>query len=120
MVVCGGGGYYFYATFMKPALDLTFENIQIAQESEKVKEMIGDPVTLGSPTSTQNGQQLEMSIPVSGPNGNGTVTFTATLNQEDFTWTRDESYLEFNGEKIDIDPDANTSLDIEGLDELAP
>lgn len=116
VVACGGAGLWGYLTFMRPAMAFVTENIAYAESSPAVEERIGSPVTTGAPSTSQQDRQMTIRLPVSGPQGQGTIVIQGTI-QDDFSWKRDDIYLEIDGERIALDPDAEFDIDIEGLDE---
>jgi hypothetical protein len=121
LLVCGGGGYWFYGTFYKPLYDEMNGTVALLESSEVVQEKVGEPVTvvMSNQPRQESNEVLEVDYEVSGPNGNGTVVVRFRFDPTSFTWTRDDMYLEFEGEQINVDPDAETpELDLEGIPEL--
>ena len=111
-LICGGcigmGAY-----FGSGVISFTLDNTAAVQSSRKVQEIVGTPVAVSPPRSTQHNRAITLEFDVSGPNGTGKVTVVGTMN-DDFSVTRDEIYLEFDGQRIDLDPDAELDLNIEG------
>ncbi len=121
LVVCGGGGYWIYATFAKPLADAMASTVTLIETSDQVQEKLGEPleVKMSGQTNQVSNEEMEVDYDVSGPKGSGTVVVRFRLNPQTFEWSREDMSLEFEGEQINIDPDAETpELDIQGIPEL--
>ena len=112
LVVCVGGAVVIWLAFGKPTLDFMNENMVLIDNSEAAVEALGSPITRGAPTQEQDGSgSMTFSLPVSGPKAKGTLVFKGTYGAEG--WTRDDIYLEVDGEKIDLsDAEDIFNLDI--------
>ena len=98
----------------KPTLDFINENVVFIESSDKVAEALGSPVsaTPAQPTpDPDDPKALIFRGNVSGPQGSGTYIVEATM--DGVTPVRNATYLEVNGEKIDLDPDELTNLSID-------
>ncbi len=90
--VCGCGGC-IYMTYrgVKTAIegDESFQEAQRkAETNEKVKELLGEPVTVGSfwnggSYSNHNGK-IDVRAPINGPKGTGTLVVKSGFGSEDF------------------------------------
>jgi len=97
----------------RPQLQFMAENKAFIETSQEVKDVVGSPITvgdLGPPAATGAPGELEFRGSVSGPNGDATYVVIAKL--EGLTPVRQEIYLEFDGEKIDLDPDAMFNFEV--------
>ena len=98
----------------KPMLDFMNENVAFIESSNDVSDALGSPVSV-TPAQPQqdaaNPQQLIFRGNVSGPQGSGSYVIEAKMNG--VTPVREAIYLEVNGERIDLDPDALTDLSID-------
>ncbi len=111
-LLCAGGGGFMWIQFVKPVTDFMGENVAFVQTSEVAKDALGDPVTVGAtPAVTQNGQSIQVEYPVSGPKASGTMVLKGSL--KDGKWDRDEFYLEVDGNRIELNPEQEFSLDID-------
>ena len=77
---------------------------------QEAEELLGSPMTTGTPTTQTQGQSMIVTTPVSGPKGQGTFVFKGTMVGT--TWERDEIYLEVDGERIDLDPDSIFNVEV--------
>ncbi|XAM00966.1 cytochrome c oxidase assembly factor Coa1 family protein [Phycisphaeraceae bacterium D3-23] len=121
---CGGGGLMTYMASQKinqmiednpaykQAMTLLESNPEVAQE-------LGTPITVPgamelmsqgggsksvSVTSSGNSRTFDANIPVTGPNGSGTLVIVAEDATNNGTWTFKELYLELpSGERIELD-----------------
>jgi hypothetical protein len=114
-ILCIAGGGLLFIKYGKPVFDLMEETNNLVENSPQVQNVLGAPIELGTPSQSQGDEPgvLLISIPVSGPNGAGTVKYRIRF---DGKWVREELYLEFEGERIDLDLEKEFDLDIdEGL-----
>lgn len=111
-LLCIAGGAFMWISFGKPLVDLMNENQVLVENSLEVQELLGTPITTGAPAQTRGDDPsvIQISTPVSGPKGSGTVQMRVRFNK---TWEREELYLEFEGERIDLDPEKEFELDID-------
>jgi hypothetical protein len=108
-IICGVGGYFLYARLFKPTLDFTFEAQMLATESPEVKEILGEPITAGTPDTSTVGERIILRIPVKGSKGSGIVVVEGQFIFEGGVGIRRIStLLEHDGETTDLDPDAMT------------
>ncbi len=114
-IVCIGGGAFVWMQVGKPFYDFLNENVVFIQDSEVVQDSLGTPIETGAPqtsSSTENGvASIELRIPASGPKANGTVVLKGKY--EEGVWVREDLYLEIEGERIELDPDAAFQLNID-------
>lgn len=111
VVVCVGGAALIWFTVGKPTLDFMNENMALISNSPAAEEALGANITLGAPTQQQDGNgSVTFRVPATGDKGSGTLVFKGTYGAEG--WTRDEIYLEVDGEQIDL----SDSEDIFNLD----
>ena len=113
LLLCGGG----IAIVAMPAMSvfqIMAEAQTQAQESERVQEALGTPIDFGPPAQTSSGQQITFSIPISGPDGQGTLRVEAKVNGlTDIQTTVSKVELD-DGTEIDLLSDAeDISLDID-------
>jgi len=79
--------------------------VERAEQSPEVRARLGEPVTAGMLVTgninleNSNGE-CDLQIPLSGPNGSGTLTVRGSQIQGE--WTYDEMSVEIDGEKIDL------------------
>lgn len=116
VLVCGGIGAWTWFGFLKPRYDFTSENRTLVEENDLVKETLGEPIRIGEIKSVEANFVMTITMPVVGSLGSGDVVVTGEMDQQNFTWTRTDAYLEYEGEKIEIDPDEGLSFEIEGID----
>lgn len=98
----------------KPTLDFMNENISYIESSSEVAEALGAPITVAPAQPTQDSNNPGALIfrgNVSGSQGAGTYVIEAKMNG--VTPEREAIYLEVDGERIDLDPDALYELDID-------
>ena len=98
----------------KPMFEFMNDNQAFIESSDEVAEALGAPITATTPQPIQdpnNPGALTFQGEVSGANGTGTYVIEATMNG--VTPVRDAIYLEFNGEKIDLDADAMFEIDVD-------
>jgi len=95
-------------------MDFMNENVTFIESSSEVTDALGTPVTVHPPQPIQdpaNPGALIFRGQVSGPQGEGTYVIEAKMNG--MTPVREAIYLETNGEKIDLNPDALYNLEID-------
>jgi hypothetical protein len=115
LLLCGGGiGYFVYK--LKPSIQMMQESISMVQESEAVKAKLGNPITITQQAfpkqSVEDGtQRMEYEMPISGPNGSGTMHLKVEVNG--IQLERRELYVDVDGEKIDLINSAEFKLDID-------
>jgi len=105
-------GFWFYG--MKPTMDFMNENATLVESDPQVQELLGAPVkcTPGPPVQNPSDPtKLTFSGTAAGENGSGRYVVEAQM--DGFTPVRNEMYLEFNGEKINLDADAPFDLQID-------
>ena len=79
--------------------------VATAKANPDVQKKIGTPMTegfftTGNVSTTNNTGNADLSIPVSGPNGSGTLHAVGTLNNG--KWTYSVLDIEVGGEHIDL------------------
>ncbi len=112
-IVCIGGSAFVWMQFGKPVMDMINETTALVQNSQQIEDRLGTPVSMGTPEQKQDPNSpgaIDIRIPVEGPNGEGTVVMRIKF---DGSWSREELYLEVDGEKIDLNPEKEFELDIE-------
>lgn len=112
-LVCVGCSVFFFMA-ARPQIQFMAENKGFIETSPKVQNVLGSPVTVGDlspPAQSSAPGELEYRGSVSGPNGDASYVVTAKM--EGLTPVRQEIYLEFDGEKIDLDPDALFNLEVD-------
>ena len=78
LLCCGGGGVLIGLPAMGIIQAQTSAFATIT-ESQAAQDLLGTPIEVGEPTNAQqNGKNVTMVIPVSGPKGSGTATVTIT------------------------------------------
>ena len=95
----------------KPMFEFMNENVTFIESSTEVQNALGTPLTVtpAQPTPDPNNPQaLIFRGNVSGPQGSGSYVVEATM--KGMTPVRNAVYLELNGEKIDLDPNALDDL----------
>ena len=112
-LICGGLIAYVYF-LSADARNFGLENRTDIGSSRQVQDTLGSPVVVSAPQPVLGGDptKLVFTYDVEGPEGSGIVTVSGSMNQ-DFSVTRDEIYLEFEGERIDLDPDNELEIDID-------
>ena len=113
-MICVGGLVYFSVS---AAGQVTQEARSFIEGSTVAQEYLGSPITInGEPQPSQGGNgELIFDFDVSGPKGSGTATVTAKMDPEAFKFVIGDSSLEVNGETIDLKPEDEFNLDIEGM-----
>ena len=101
VLICAGGSYFAWTSFIKPVYELTTETIVLLEESETVAEVLGVPVTPTGTNFSQENNQSTLTINVSGPKGSGVVNVYST--KRNGFWERDKTILEANGQEYEID-----------------
>jgi hypothetical protein len=82
-----------------------------AKADPRVVTALGSPITDGffiSGKTNVNGSsgQADLSVPISGPNGNGTIYFVASKFAGEWTFSKLIVTVEKTGEKIDLNEEA--------------
>ena len=96
----------------KPTLSFMNENKAIVESSEQVKEIVGSPVTIGAPkVDNSKAPKIIIRSSISGPKASGIYVLEGTI--DGVTPVRDAIYLEIDGEKIDLDPDAMFNFEVD-------
>lgn len=113
-----GGGFAVYQLGLKPLNDFTKQNLTLAKESAQLKETVGEPVEMGTPLQTKGDETGTMNIrtPVSGSKGNGTIVIKTRMESTENgmpRWTRQSMVLEFDGQEIELNPDAELVPDLD-------
>lgn len=90
------------------------EALTRAQQNEWVIEALGEPIETtgmisGNVHYEGNGGQAQLSIPIKGPKGNGTIKVDA--NKQGDTWTYDQLEVVIDGEEEHIQLLEDTSSD---------
>lgn len=111
-----GVGFIAFAVYFagEPALKFANENITFIEESDEAADAIGAPVVVGDPQFSKapgNPGAVIFTGTVKGTNKQGTYTIEALL--ENGGLERQEIYLEVDGQRIDLDPDAMFELDVD-------
>ena len=111
-IVCVGGGWAVYYFGVKPMQDFQMQSIGEAVSMPQVEDALGTPISTGTlAPPVQDGKQFVFRTPLTGPNGEGTLVVKGTF--DGMTWTKDETYLEMNGQKIELDTEQLFNLDID-------
>jgi hypothetical protein len=110
-ILCLGGGGFAYMKWIKPGIDFVAEATTIAAENPQVKETLGEPLVVDHNNIKQEvGQQsIFLRIPVKGSQGSGTVVAEGRISTSGVI-SPGPMKLEFDGETIDLDPDAATPV----------
>lgn len=122
LLLCGIGGVVFYTMFgdqIAAAAKMGMEYqgcIAEVQSNEAISEKLGTPINpdiFAQPVQEMNGEAMSMTYdtPIEGPDGSGTMHVKFTLNGGDVT--RDEFWVEIDGEKIDMEAEGGFGLDID-------
>ncbi len=87
--------------------DVYQEALRRAQESPAVVEALGEPITTGvlvsgSISVTGPSGTAELAIPISGPDGAGTIYATATKSEGQWEFSVLEVNIDATGERIDL------------------
>ena len=108
-VICVGGGFYGIVSLMKsnPAFA---DSLAMVQENPRAQQLLGTPIEAGWFVSgevnvTPASGTAELSYPVSGPKGSGTVYVSARKIAGEWVITSLYLVMEKTGEKIIITPD---------------
>ena len=110
-VICLVGAWAIYYFGIKPMQDFQRNTVDEAIVMPQVEDALGTPIEVGAAaTPVQEGQQFVFRTPLTGPNGEATLVVKGTF---DGSWTKDETYLEMNGEQIDLDTELLFNLDID-------
>lgn len=118
IAICVGGSVWYAGGLIKDTMSIMNEVVTLAENSEVVKETLGDPVEItGGPRQSQEGKDMTFEVDVAGPNGSGTVFSKASIDSSGRRLNRTEIYLEFDGQRFDLDAEEAFNLDVEGLDE---
>ena len=105
---CTVAGYFA----LKPVIEFTAQNTSYVQTSEKAQAELGSPITLSNVSQSQDGAGgLEIRGTATGPKGSATYVIEAQI--EGITPVRKGIYLEIDGERIDLDPDAELSFEVD-------
>ncbi|MEI6232190.1 MAG: cytochrome c oxidase assembly factor Coa1 family protein [Planctomycetota bacterium] len=107
ILLCGGFGaatMFGAMSIMKTSGAYT-QAVATAKANPDVQKKIGTPMTegfftTGNVSTTNNTGNADLSIPVSGPNGSGTLHAVGTLNNG--KWTYSVLDIEVGGEHIDL------------------
>jgi hypothetical protein len=111
-LLCAGGGGFVWFTYFKPLADFTNEAVVDVRSSEVANEALGAPVKVGAePTVKYNNASIEFEFPVSGSKASGTMVMKGT--SKGGKWIRDALYLEIDGNKVELNPEEEFSLDID-------
>ncbi len=111
-LVCLAGIWAVYYFGFKPMQDFQMQSINDATSMPQVEEVLGAPITPGtSLPPVQDGQQFVFRTPLKGPDGEGTLVVKGSFNGK--AWTKNETYLEVNGQQIDLDTELLFDLDID-------
>lgn len=110
-ILCLVGAWAIYYVGVKPMQDFQRNSIDEAIVMPQVEEALGTPITVGDPlVPVQDGQQFVFKTPLKGPDGEATLVVKGTF---DGTWTKDETYLEIDGQQVDLDTELLFNLDID-------
>jgi hypothetical protein len=116
--ICVGGFVFYFGALMQDTISIMNETVALAENSAVVKEALGEPVEItGGPRQSQNGKDMTFEVDVTGPNGSGTVYSKATVAPSGRRLESTEMYLEFDGQRFDLNTEDEFNLDVEGLDE---
>ena len=112
-LLCAAGGVFLWIQFGKPLVDLMNENQVLVENSAEVQNLLGTPITTGAPAQSRGDDPsvIQLSTPVSGPKGSGTVQMRFRFDGK--TWQREELYLEFDGQRIELEPEKELELEID-------
>lgn len=117
-VICVGGVAYYIGPLMQDTIGIMNETTSMAKSSTVVQEALGSPVEItGGPRQSQDGNNMTFEVDVTGPNGSGTVYTKATIDTASRRIERTEIYLEFEGQRLDLNIEDEFNLEVEGLDE---
>ena len=119
-LVCVGGGAFLWFQFGQPMVAFMNENVTLVETSPKAKEILGDPVTVdvsSPPQRSSSSGNFSFTYPISGPKAKGTYTFKGRMNPETFKFEGTENYIEVDGVKTDLDPDAMFEGFEDGIDD---
>jgi hypothetical protein len=96
----------------RPMQEFQNENVEMATSSMEVEAILGSPVTAG-PTAPENAgaQKFIFRSTLTGPEGEGQLVFEAKVVGTE--WIRESIYLEKDGEKTDLDPEAMFDIKID-------
>ena len=87
------------------------------QSSPRVEAVLGSPITVGDPGTPQPApgetNTFILTAPVSGPDGDGTMTWKGMMSQDGQSWTTLELSVRAGGENIDLKADADSFLDLD-------
>jgi hypothetical protein len=100
IVLVGVIGTMYWLKVGKPIQEFKTQNLNMIDESEIAAETLGTPITLGTVGEKRDGDSITFRVPAKGAEASGTLVFTGTKGPEG--WTRDEIYLEVDGEKVDL------------------
>jgi hypothetical protein len=78
-----------------------------AQNNPQIRELLGEPIAAGylvngSINLENDGGQCDMTVPISGPKGSGTIRIRGT--RVGGTWSYEELSAEANGRTVDLLP----------------
>lgn len=111
LLCCGAifAGYYYG---VKPMQDFQRTTIDEAVAMPQVEEILGTPITTGipAPPVQESSQTFVFKTPLNGPNGEATLV---VKGKYDGTWTKEETFLEMDGEQIDLDTELLFDVDID-------
>lgn len=102
LVIIGAGAIFYFAMGAIKKSDAYVESISAVESNPAAVAALGEPIKPGflfsGSVNTTNGEgTVDFSIPVSGPNGKGTIKVIGTKSAGSPTWNYDTWQLEVDG-----------------------
>ena len=120
-VLCiGGFAYVTYVSYQNMTTNSAYLEARITLEnSEELAEAVGEPVTVGSFTGFNQGQNGQLvtvvyDVPVSGPDGSGVAKIEVEGSPFSKDWELKSLSAEVDGEDIPLDGSGGLEINIEG------
>lgn len=108
LIVLGGVGFMSVVTGVERSSEPHKSAVARAKADHRVTAALGTPISEGSSfgkTTVVNGSgEADLTIPISGPKGKGTIYVVATKSAGDWTYSKLLVKVDATGETIDLGP----------------